>query len=287
VPAGTVLSLTSGETGAPVGGASVVIAGRSYTTGAGGQLTLDQSVSLRSPLDAHAAGYLDRQTFLESADPDDVRLTLWPRTSRTGLNESFTELIVYTDAVDPPPPEGSSPLTRLRRDAQRVLVSLSAELAGDPLSAQLHADYAERISQATGRAISYVASDQPVGADTQFAARLDPDDPSCRDDVRAFTVVRTRGDEIMSGGIVYCSRDASRSSTVGHELGHTFGLNHSAERSDLMYGFFSNQRAGRYSQREALVMRLMLQRKAGNRFPDSERAPAAPALEGLRVMFCG
>lgn len=287
VPAGSVLSFESGETGRPVDGATVVIAGRSYTTGAGGQLTLDQAFPLASPLDALAAGFLDRQAFLASAAPADTRFTLWPSTSRTGLNERFTELIVYTDATDPPPPDGSSPLTRIRRGAERVLVSLSPDLERDATSARLHADYAERIGQATGGAVSYLVTSQPPAGEPQFTAKIDPADRSCRRDVRAFTVARTRGDEIIGGAIVYCSTDAARSATVGHELGHTFGLNHSPDRSDLMFGFFSSQRSTRFSQREALVMRLMLQRKGGNRFPDNERGPAAPAVEGVRVFLCG
>jgi hypothetical protein len=89
---------------------------------------------------------------------------------------------------------------------------------------------------------------------------------------------------------VYCSVAAARSSTVGHELGHTFGLNHSEDDSDLMYGFFSSQRSNRYSPREALVMRLMLQRRAGNRFPDSDpdlTAGARQSAESVRVFVCG
>jgi hypothetical protein len=267
----------------------VVVAGRNYTTSALGQVTLDQAVPAPSPLDVLAAPFLDRETSLGLPAPGSTLFTLWPRTSRTGLDESFTELIVYTDAVDPPPPDGSSPLTRIPRNAERVVIALSPELENDAVAARLHRDYAARISQATGNAVSYVLGDNG-GGDPLFAASIDPGDRDCRRDVRAFTLIRTRGGEIVGGEVVYCSVAASRSSTVGHELGHTFGLNHSREASDLMYGFFSNQRSTRYSPREALVMRLMLQRRAGNRFPDSERdapAGAAESAERVRVFVCG
>jgi hypothetical protein len=290
VPAGTVLTFESGETGQPVSGATVVIAGRNYRTSALGQVTLDQAVPAPSPLDALAAAFLERETYLSLPAPGSTRFTLWPRTSRTGLDESFTELLVYTDAVDPPPPDGSTPLTRVPRNAERVFLSLSPQLEDDPVAARLHRDYAVRISQATGNAVSYIVGDDAPGGDPLFAASIDPADRSCRRDVRAFTLVRTRGDEIVGGEVVYCSVAAARSSTVGHELGHTFGLNHSREASDLMYGFFSNQRSNRYSPREALVMRLMLQRRAGNRFPDSERdlgAGAAESAERIRTFVCG
>jgi hypothetical protein len=267
-----------------------MVAGRTYTTGAGGQLTLDQSFPLRSPLDAIARGFLDRQTFLVSAEPADTSFTLWPRTSRTGLDERFTELIVYTDATDPPPPEGSGSLTRLPREAERVFLSLASSLESDAVAVRVHAEYAGRISQASGNAVSYVIADEAPGGEPLFTVSIDPADPDCGRNTRAFTVVRMRGSEIFAGEVVYCSTSAARSSTVGHELGHTFGLNHSPDDSDLMYGFFSSQRSSRYSSREALVMRLMLQRRAGNRFPDNERgggAGAAESAESVRVFVCG
>jgi hypothetical protein len=267
-----------------------MVAGRTYRTSALGQVTLEQGVPSPSSLQVLAAPFLDRQTYLSLAAPDGTLFTLWPRTSRTGLDERFTELVVYTDAGDPPPPEGSTPLSRIPLNAGRVFVSLSSQLENDAVAARLHRDYAGRISQATRNAISYVVGDDAPGGDPLFAASVDPADGSCEQDVRAFTRIRTRGDEIVGGEVVYCSVDAARSSTVGHELGHTFGLNHSEDDSDLMYGFFSSQRTNRYSPREALVMRLMLQRRAGNRFPDSDRAAptgAAASAERVRVFVCG
>src|SRR5438445_12607487 len=61
VPAGTVLSVKSGETERPVAGSSVTVAGRSYTSDTGGEVRLADPVGRGSLVDVVAAGFLDRQ----------------------------------------------------------------------------------------------------------------------------------------------------------------------------------------------------------------------------------
>jgi hypothetical protein len=287
VPAGTVLRFESGETGGPVADAAVTVAGQSYSTNSSGQLTLQQSVPIGSQVDVLTAAFLERHAFLDSASAS-APFTLWPKTSPTGLNERFTELIAYTDAGDdPPPPVGSSPLTRLRRGSQRVVVELSPALERDPTARALHADYAAHISSATGSAVTYLLTSGSPG-ELVITAKVDPTEQTCRDDplVRGFARLKLAGSEITGGTVVYCTVAAARSPTVGHELGHTFGLNHSSDRADLMFRYFSSRRSTRYSAREALAMRLMLQRKGGNRFPDDERDSGARAAPGVRVFVC-
>jgi hypothetical protein len=87
--------------------------------------------------------------------------------------------------------------------------------------------------------------------------------------------------EIVGGSIVHCSLDAARSPTATHETGHTFGLRHSPEPSELMAAVFTSARSASCGPRERLAMRLMLQRAGGNRFPDEDRSvqPTATAVE--------
>ena len=68
--------------------------------------------------------------------------------------------------------------------------------------------------------------------------------------------------------INYCRERWALSRRVTlHELGHTFGLRHSKDEDDLMCPG-SAPRA--FNPKEKLLMRLMLQRRPGNIFPDTD-----------------
>ena len=103
----------------------------------------------------------------------------------------------------------------------------------------------------------------------------------------AFTSIRLRGNgEIASAKIVFCNEAATRDTTVVHEVGHTFGMGHSPDAREIMHAFKMGGQPDGFGARESLVMRLMLQRRGGNRYPDDDRNVTA-AREREVVIVCG
>lgn len=273
--------VVSGESGEALAGATVRLGAAEYLTDGSGSISLRDRVDLFAPLDASKAGYFDRQTSIRARD--DRTFALWPLVSASGLNQHVTATLVYTSTVENAPLAGI-PLERLRGAAPQVVIVLADNLRGDPRILQRHEEAAAEITAATGRRATF-----RVGADATGATRVDatynPRDTGCKES-RAFARTRLSGGEVTSATITYCVEDAPRSPTVGHELGHVFGFGHSPDVRDLMYPVFERSRPGSFSDREALLMRLMLQRRAGNRFPDSDRGPGASAAARERITYC-
>ena len=175
IGSGTVLSLVTADTGQPAAEATVMVAGHSYASDTTGHVVLAQGVTSGSPLDILAAGMLDRQTLLRS--PSDTAFSLWPRSSPTGLDESYTRQIVYSWASDDNP--GNSPLYRLA-GTEAVLVP-SAGLQADSSAMAAHRRAAEEVNAAVGGAVHYsLAAEAPAGA-VAFSTVLDPEDAGCED----------------------------------------------------------------------------------------------------------
>lgn len=66
-----------------------------------------------------------------------------------------------------------------------------------------------------------------------------------------------------------------------HNLGHSFGLMYSPDESDRMNYNWWKRRQDDFSLREVLTMKLMLQRRAGNRWPDNDRGGSTAASRTL------
>ena len=282
IPAGTVITLVSGETDQPVAGASVTVTGVTQQTDGSGQVALSGSASLNAPFDIAAPGFLDRQTLLRA--PTATRFTLWPRTSPTGLDESYTSTLVYTDVGGADVTPGAGALLRLR-PALQPFVLPSAEIRSDPAALAAHQEAINAIAGATqGQLVYALVSERPASG-AVFETSVDASDNECTGGTRAYTAFTPRNNEISSGRIVFCSADVARTSTVTHELGHTFGLQHSPDPRELMHAFFGRNRNASFSDREALTMRLMLQRRGGNRFPDNDREATVSAGRA-RTIIC-
>jgi matrixin len=266
--AGTTLRIAAGETGEGVDGAVVTVAGRSYTS-AGGEVTLAEAAPLRSEITIVAPDMLERRTLVR--DVATTRFTLWPRTSVTGIDEAFTQELVYARS------DGLGPLRRLPRGTTRVVVVPSEELRGIEAAMAAHQDAVDRVTAATDGQVAYVLGSAVPPSGVYVETRIGgSDDGLCSEaNVLAFAQATTQNDEIVRGQVVYCDPKAARNAVVAHELGHTFGLFHSPEKGELMYRFFNGHGAVEFGPRESLEMRLMLQRLAGNVFPDDDRTVGA------------
>jgi len=261
VPAGSTLSIVSGETGAPLAGASVTLDGQSVAV-LGDRFTLPAGAASNGILEVRAAGYLDRVTRLRSRDP----IALWPRQSATGLDESFTSAIVYSDSSGDTLAGGG--LYRPGSSVRMVYVAPSSELQGDAQTMNALREGAARLSSATGGQLRWaVETSAPAGA-VRFDVRFDPADSGCTERVLGYANRMIRGFEIVGGSLVFCRWQGSRLHIVMHELGHTLGLRHSPDSRELMFATANS--AEEASPRESLAMRLMLLRRPGNRFPDND-----------------
>ncbi len=266
VPSGAVVSFVEGDSGVPAVGAEVVIDGQTYSTNAQGQIRLTREARFGSLLHVLSPSVLDRLSVVKRDEPT---LFLWPRAPEPGLSEGYTAKLVYTSTSENDP-LGAGILIRFEPGTSVVAIVLAPELAGDTRAVEQHQEAAAIMTAATGGRIRYALTEVSPPAGVVFEASVDPADGTC-ENARAF-VRWTFGPRGISGGrIVYCRADIARTGTVMHELGHTFGLGHSAGENDVMSTPITRNRRTFLSDREIRVMNLMLLRPYRNRYPDNDR----------------
>jgi hypothetical protein len=260
LPAGSVATVSSGETGAAVSGARVNVAGRTYTTDDRGQMRLESDVALDSPMTVAHAEFIERQTFLGKH----LQFPLWPRRSPSGMDEALIREMVYVFF-------NSQAMIRLDSSITRVTVVPSAEIAANPELMKAHIEAAAAVTAAVDGRIGF--SVDPAGtAGTIVTSALDSSIDSASA-VRAMDGMNVVGGKLLFKGF----SNARLRGVIVHELGHIFGFVHSASEEDIM-GPGPGLRQD-FSPREKVMMRLMLQRRAGNRYPDSDQSlgPGASA----------
>jgi len=283
---GTVLTVVSGEDDRPLAGVKAILAGREYTSNDGGQVTLAESVRFGSLVDLTATGFLSRQTTLRSSGG--TLFLLWPQMTASGIDETFTAQVVYTEsAATEPASQGSAILRRLSEGTTQAFVVLSQQILQDDRAHQAHVAGVDAVNAWIGGCVRYVLAGAPVAGGVVFEARVDGARVDCNS-ARATFFGRYNGrGEITGGEIVYCELETARTGTVTHELGHSVGLQHSfVRREEVMAPFYSRSRSAVFSAREGLVMSLLFERRAGNRFPDSDRSVVGAAVVSHHPIIC-
>ncbi len=297
LPAGTLLTVVSGEGGGPVPGARVTVPGRASSGSAGqasdtdalGQVALasDLPLSPTPEITVEAQGFLTRSTRIRASG--DTRFTLWPASSQTGLDAAFTSTLVYSPSSCPAVNTGQAALIRMG-DATRTATVVLDQTLQDAEAREAHIEAVAILNATLGGGVTYVFATAPPASGVVFTSELNPQHPTCSagsEPHRAAASVSLANNEITGGRIAFCSVDAARNvRLVLHELGHTWGLRHSSSEADAM--FCTSGRPSRFAAREALAMALMRQRRPGNTWPDSDSALGLALEAGATLEFaCG
>jgi hypothetical protein len=288
------VGVVSGETEAPVAGARVVVAGAEYVTNVQGQVTVPGGADASALVDLVATGFFDRQTQLSRRDGAG-RFTVWPRQSPTGLSEAFTSEVVYTTAaMGVPVVPGAAVLTRWAASVTGVDVvylgpgDSPAYLAFSARALDTQRAALDELTNGSNGRVVYrpprPTSGQAAPGGGRVELRILPEHEACLSSRDIWGVASVAEGEIVFATVTYCHLRAAEDLGLSvHELGHTFGLRHSSDASDVMRAF--GRRVDHLSSRERLVMLLMLQRPGGNRFPDNDRS-ARTASTAAREVGC-
>jgi hypothetical protein len=261
---GTIITVVSGETDAPVAAARLIVAGVPQVTDGAGQVVAVTEAAEGATVDVVAEGFLPRQTLVRNAV---TRLTVWP--DNTKLPGDYTRAIVYT-ASTVTDSTSLVPLERLPPRVRTLALVPGEDIASDPRVMAAHRQAADYFNVAAeGRTVFSVGGT----ADMTVPTRLDPADSSC-EGKSGRLIARTSVSryEVTRAEIIFCGDSPTRlPMPITHELAHIFGLGHSIDRRDVMYPYYSSGDEHGFTDRETLTMRLVYLRRGGNTWSDNDR----------------
>jgi hypothetical protein len=228
-----------------------------------------------APIDIIATGFLDRLTVFRSHE---TRLSLWPRTSPTGLTEYDTKCLVYTKIRW----DGSPPLNQigpiggdsLRQRYSRAPVQVFYSDGFDECSwaYEPHDEAVAILNEALGGELTYVppvfGEIPPATMEQHVVLTIDREHEACAGMIAATAERPAAGPAAGILRVNYCRcANACNVRVPLHEIAHTFGLRHTEDPNDVMC---MGSGVTTFSPKERLVIRLMLQRRPGNIFPDTD-----------------